>query len=172
MNIHYNSTLGRFEAEFTDFEGDLNAVKKCKFKTDGPPTWTWWTIKIESLNLLRGKHRPASGLNITEDAYRAYVPLAEMEAKNKEVKKALAKVKREPKQVDNYINPLTGYRDREDLPPAPPFEWSFKRPEPPALRCINCGVPVYKEYEKIEPWPICLYCEAQLESKDLQKTTS
>lgn len=164
MNINYNKVFARFEAEFSsDFEGDLAAVKACKFKTDGPPAWVWWTTKIDSLNKLRGKHRPASGLQITEEAYQAYVPLAELEAKNAEVKKAYKKVKRESKKKDNYLNPLTGFRDKEDLPPTPEFVWTLLKPEPPELRCIYCDAPVYQEYEKTEPWPACLYCEKIIE---------
>jgi len=181
LNIVYNASYGRFEAQFsTDFNGDLATVKGAGFKCDGPPTWTWWTVKLASLNKLR-ENKPISGLTINESAFQQYTHLAEMEAKNAEARKAFAPVaeeqkkakkqrKREEEKERTYttlvIPPKPGelydFIGAEDLPPMPPFE--FKNLPPPwtGPRCVYCRQPVYL-YEKQEPIPTCIWCEKNLE---------
>ena len=90
MNIRWNTTNKRFEAEFSaDFQGDLDAVKAAGFKTDGPPAWIWHTNKVAVLNSLRTSSRPASGLTIDNDALAVYVPLNIIAQKNAEIKQQL-----------------------------------------------------------------------------------
>jgi len=173
MNIRHNS--GSFEAEFsTDFHGDLAAVKAAGFRYDGGAR-IWHTEKLASLNKLR-ENKPASGLTIAEDAYKAYLRLSEIEAKNAEVRKQFAPIKekqeklkkeRKKKEIHDLIYhavtvpPKLGqdfdYVGAEDLPPMPPFE--FKNPILPHLGpwCYVCAAPVYF-YEKQIP-PTCLFCE-------------
>lgn len=177
MNIVYNSQFGRFEAQFsTDFNGDLAAVKGAGFKCDGPPTWIWWTVKLATLNKLREK-KPISGLTINESAFQQYTILSEMEAKNEAARAAFAPVKEEQKKAKKprkYVG-QTGYVcglkiphkpgelfdfiGKEDLPPSPESEQKPPAPLWTGPRCVDCNDPVYEEYERIEPVPICLWCE-------------
>lgn len=182
MNLIYNAQYGRFEAQFTtDFNGDLAAVKAAGFKCDGPPGWTWWTLKLASLNKLR-ENKPISGLTINESAFQQYTHLSEMEAKNETARQAFAPIKDEQKKVKkqrkkqeqiervyhNVVIPhkpgeLYDFIGAEDLPPMPPFE--FKNLPPPwtGPRCAYCRQPVYP-YEKQEPIPTCIWCEKSLDN--------
>ncbi len=180
MNLRYNQTLRRFEAEFsTDFAGDLAAVKTAGFRTDGPPVWAWWTDKIKALNALR-EHRPESGLSINQDALEVYETLTKMAEKNAEVKKQFAetrkKVKKEQVQQEQEEETLKIFAipegkmwiGPEDFPYKSPFISEIVPiPSPPSLRCSNCGEPVYF-YEQQDP-PLCLWCEIKNSKKVLDK---
>lgn len=181
MNIGYNTAFNRFEAQFsTDFQGDLAAVKTAKFKCDGPPTWTWWTAKLDALNKLR-ENKPTSGLTISEEAYAVYTRLSEIEKENaaarekfKPIKEEQAKQKkqRRKEQIDQkkyvtikiFPHPDDPWGDgvtKEDLPPMPPYE-NENKPEPHfGPWCVYCRAPVFF-FEKQEP-PTCLWCEKQLD---------
>jgi len=179
MNIRYNQTLRRFEAEFSaDFGGDLAAVKTAGFRTDGPPAWAWYTDKIKVLNSLR-EHRPESGLSINDDAWNVYESLTKMAEKNEEVKKQFAEVKKkvrkeqvqeeQEKIAEPFIVPEGKiWIGPEDLPSKPLFI-SVMDPIPPHpdLKCHVCGEPVYP-FELQWP-PTCLWCEAQKDKKELDK---
>lgn len=165
MNLRWNISLRRFEAEFSsDFNGDLAAVKGAGFKTDGAPQWVWHTSKAGPLTKLR-EVRPASGLTITPEARSQYTPLAEMEAKNAKIKAEAAshnKVQKKKLKVAEQIAnaiviPAKGYIDASDLPPMPPSCYKYTPPPRPETTCIICLAPVYF-YEKQNP-PTCLYCE-------------
>lgn len=171
MNIRYNQTLRRFEAEFSaDFGGDLTAVKAAGFRTDGPPVWIWWTDKIKILNGLR-EHKPESGLTINQDAWEVYESLAKMDAKNVEVKQQFAEVKKKVKKeqtqeeqekiAEPFIIPEGKlWLGLEDFSPKPPFISVLPAPPPhPTLLCHICHEPVFF-YEKQNP-PTCLWCETQ-----------
>lgn len=171
MNIRYNASLRRFEAEFsTDFNGDLSAVKISGFKPDtSSGAWVWWTAKAAVLNKIR-ENKPASGLTITNEAYDAYVPLAEQETRNAEVKKQAAainkaaKKERKNKELEAATTSLFAIPEGkiwigpDDLPPKPPFV-STIAPIPPFVGpvCVFCAGPVYF-YELQNP-PTCLWCE-------------
>ena len=160
MNIRYNPTERRFEAEFSDFNGDLAAVKKAGFKTTGAPGWVWWTAKIPVLNKLRA-NKPASGLTITDEAFSVYEPLALQEAKNDELRKLAAQAQKAQKKAENSSNWLPEGKDslgREDLPPHPPSDPRFTPPPPPDTLCSCCDQPVYF-YELQGVFPLCLWCE-------------
>jgi hypothetical protein len=111
-----------------------------------------------------------SGLTITNEAYDVYVPLAEQEAKNAEVKKQVAannkkaNKERKNKELEEKTTSLFAIPEGqiwigpEDLPPKPPFV-STIAPIPlfTGPRCVICAGPVYF-YELQNP-PTCLWCE-------------
>jgi hypothetical protein len=165
MNLRWNVSLSRFEAEFADFQGDFAAVKAAGFKTDGPPEWIWHTSKAGPLTKLR-LERPASGLTISPDAKLQYTSLWAVESNNARVKAELAghtkalkkKLKVEVEQVTNAVHiPAKGYLDASDIPPVPSILKQFIPPDRPTTLCIVCADPVYF-YEKQDP-PTCLWCE-------------
>lgn len=164
MNLRWSGTFRRFEAEFSDFQGDLAAVKAAGFKPDtSSGAWVWWTAKSAVLTKLRN-NKPASGLTITPEAREQYTALAALDAKNAEVKAALQKHQKEQKKTppkDSMKMCDLGFAciSKEDLPPMPPF--AQPRPQanldPNAMKCIICETPTYF-YEKQDP-PTCLWCE-------------
>jgi len=174
VNIRYSTAYGRFEAEFSqDFQGDLAAVKAAGFKPDtSTGAWVWHTAKIPVLQKLR-ENKPASGLTITPDGLEVFKKLEETHNRNTLIKAEAAKIakaqkkeRKDKEQEDETAKFLVIpdgkiWIDKEDLPPAPPYESSFVRPPSPSLRCITCNDPVYKEFELSDP-PICLYCEKTL----------
>jgi hypothetical protein len=172
MNLRWNPTFHRFEAEFsTDFQGDLTAVKTAGFRTDGPPGWVWYSLRAAPLNKLR-ENRPASGLTINADAKEQYVALWKVEEANAKIKaelathqKTLKKKLKEDKQDEAVASGPQmkmcelGFMciSREDLPPMLPYEKEYKAPPPPDLKCFICQAPIYF-YETQNP-PTCLWCE-------------
>ncbi len=161
MIISYNKTERRFEAQFSDFQNDLQAVKNAGFKTTGAiGGWVWWTSKIPVLEKLRA-NKPPGGLQITPDAYDVYAPLALQEQQNAEVRKQLAQARRQANKAKNSSNWLPDgkeYLSQEDLPPIPPLERNYTPPPPPDVLCSCCGEPVYF-YELQGVFPLCLFCE-------------
>jgi hypothetical protein len=163
MNLRWNGSLRRFEAEFSDFSGDLTAVKAAGFKTTGAPQWVWYSVKAAPLTKLR-ENRPASGLTITPDAREQYTALLKVDESNAPVKAALEAhkktLKKRAKIVEQEKNavviPEKGYIDASDLPPQPTHVKLYTPPPPPDTRCIICGDPVYF-YEQLNP-PACLWC--------------
>jgi hypothetical protein len=165
VNLKWNASLPRFEAEFSDFHGDLAAVKAAGFKTDGRPDWIWYSYKAEPLNKLR-ENRPASGLTITTDAKQQFAALHAVELNNAKVRAEFAehtkalkkKIKEETHEgMTLVVVPPKGYIEASDLPPFTPVCTQFNPPDKPSAVCIICGDPVYF-YEKQDP-PTCLYCE-------------
>src|ERR1700687_1948765 len=100
MNIVWDKSAREFVAQFDDFHTDLEAAKEAGFRTNGPPEWRWYAPSpgVKALNRLREK-RPASGLTISPEALEIYKPLAELEAKNTEVRKQLTEAKKKVKKV-------------------------------------------------------------------------
>ena len=181
MNIIYNQSLGRFEAVFsTDFAGDYNAVKAAKFKCDGPPGWVWWTKKIAALNGLR-ENRPASGLMITDEAFEWYTNLVKMEESNAKIladakpvleEEKKAKKQRRKQHVEEQTYHVISIPEKPgedfdhigpgDLPPMPPRQNAYIRPDHPGPWCMFCGEPLYS-YERND---LCLYCEKTLDRNE------
>jgi hypothetical protein len=165
VNLRWNP-IGRFEAEFSsDFQGDLDAVKLAKFKTDGPPGWVWHTNKIDVINRLR-KNKPQSGLSIYPQALQVYEQLKTQHDKNIEVKKQFKKAQlalKNSQEAAEGVQILQGkmFITKDDLPPMPPRVSDYVSPPPPDLKCLDCQDPVYWwEYPEI---PRCLWCQIQLE---------
>src|SRR6266403_3443547 len=136
MNLRWNGTYRRFEAEFsTDFNGDLAAVKAAGFKTDGAPGWIWYTYKAGPLTKLR-EARPASGLTISSEAREQYTCLWAVEEKNAKLKAELTahnkilkkKLKIEEQEGKAMPIPEKGYIDASDLPPLPPCVHTYTPP--------------------------------------------
>jgi hypothetical protein len=163
MNLRWNPTQRRFEAEFsTDFNGDLAAVKAAGFKTDGAPEWIWYTYKAGPLTKLRTQ-RPAL-LTISPEAREQYTALSTVEENNAKVKAELAVHKKELKKKlkieegsSELEIPEKGYIDASDLPPQKSLCIAFQIPPPPDTKCIICEDSVYF-YEKQDP-PTCIWCE-------------
>ena len=172
MNIRWNQSATRFEAEFSeDFQGDLNAVKEAGFKTDGPPNWVWYTSKIGILNRLRTSSRPPSGLTIDNEALAIYTPLNEIEEKSAEIKRqAAAKKKELAKERDsgeahNWLPEGKEYLSAEDfpltqlcLPNLSSDVLAYNGPN-----CVVCGGPIELPHNP----PICLWCEKELDKASL-----
>src|SRR5271166_1587642 len=127
MNLRWNSTLNRFEAEFSsDFQGVLAALKAGGFRTDGAPQWIWYSYKAGSLAKLKG--RP--GLAISPEARAQFNALWVVEERNAKVKAELAehkkalrkKLKIEEQEANAIEIPEKGYIDASDLPPMPTHE--------------------------------------------------
>ena len=171
MNLRWNSELRRFEAEFEEFNGDLQAVKSAGFKTDGAPQWIWYTYKAGPLGKLR-EARPSSGLTISQEAREQFTILWAVEQKNAEMKAQLAehnktlkkKLKIEEQEGNALVIPEKGYLDASDYPLMPPHPTAYIPPPPPTTKCIVCAVPVYF-YEKQDP-PTCLWCETTVLDPD------
>jgi hypothetical protein len=164
LNLRWNTSLRRFEAEFSsDFNGDLAAVKAAGFKTDGAPGWIWHTSKAGPLTKLRIL-RPGL-LTISPEARANYTLLSVAEARNAEIKAKAAehnKTQKKKQKIQEqatraFIIPEKGYIDASDLPPQPAYVSPFAPPPPPETRCIICAAPVYF-YELQDP-PTCLFCE-------------
>lgn len=172
MNLRWNGSLRRFEAEFsTDFQGDLASVKVSGFKTDGPPEWIWYSYKAEPLTKLR-ENRPASGLTITPEAREQFTSLATVEANNAKIKTELAahnkELKKKLKVADQDAKASAGPKmkmcaegylciSREDLPPMPPREGAYVAPVWDGPRCSICQSALLP-FERHNP-NICMWCE-------------
>jgi hypothetical protein len=173
MNIRY--TLGRFEAEFSsDFQNDLDAVKGAGFKPDtSTGRWVWWTSKIAVIEKLK-KKRPLSGLTATPEAAEAIRTFTEIEERNRPIREAAEKLKKEQKkkqkadQQEEVATHLVNIPDGkigigpEDLPYKAPYVSTFVKPSPPDLRCSFCQDPVYEGLERTIPFPVCMWCEKTL----------
>jgi hypothetical protein len=166
MRIIWNNE--RFEAEFSEFQTDLESVKSAGFRTDGPPGWTWHTQRVACLNYLR-KNRPKSGLIITEVALQKFNQLNEKAEQKAALKKQFQEANKKAKKQskDPEISGLTElvipegkiWISREDLSPSKEFVGTFTRPEPPKECCMICDDPIYF-YEHL----ICLWCEKESEN--------
>lgn len=171
MNLRWNGSYRRFEAEFSaDFNGDLAAIKAAGFKTDGPPEWVWYSYKAEPLTKLR-ENRPASGLTITPEARGQFTPMVAMEANNAKLKAELAAhnktLKKKLKTADQDTKASAGPKMKmceegylcisvEDLPPKPPYQ-NTKAPPWTGPRCTICDFPLLP-FELHDP-NVCMWCE-------------
>jgi len=174
MLIDYNPVSHLFVAQFSqDFQGDLDACKAAKFMTSGPPDWTWYAPPpgLPALERIR-KNKPASGLTITDAAYLVYQRLADIKAKNDEVKKLMKKAQAEAKKTPDKTPDAPDHDCGEhcwigpkDLPPEPPYVSPYPKSIPPDLKCYVCQTFVYEEYMLTEPFPVCLWCEKVLDKK-------
>jgi hypothetical protein len=166
LNLRWNTSFQRFEAEFSDFQGDLAAVKAAGFKTDGPPAWVWYSIKAAPLTKLR-ENRPAT-LTISPEARAEYTRLKEVEDRNaatkallvqhkKELKKKLKLDKQDSMKPDEYFDEVLQCVCIKITPK--PFESTnpFIKPPPPETTCFICGTPVYfYEYAEGQK-PCCMW---------------
>jgi hypothetical protein len=168
MLIDYDPARHVFVAQFSqDFHGDLDAVKTAKFMTTGAPDWIWFAPPpgLPALERIR-KNKPASGLTITDAAYAIYEQLAAAKLKNDEIKKLMKKAQKEAKQISIPDAILDEKWWDKESPPPEPFVSPYP-PSPPAdYECFVCKGPIYgSALDLLEPWPICLWCEKQLDEQ-------
>lgn len=172
MNLRWNGTFNRFEAEFsTDFQGDLAAVKSTGFKTDGAPQWIWYTYKAGPLTKLR-ENRPASGLTISPEARAQYTSLWATEQQNEAIKKqslALQKeLKKKVKIADQDAKAASGPQmkmcpegymclSKEDFPLVVTTCPTYTAPVWDGPRCSICDSQLLP-FEMHNP-NICTWCE-------------
>jgi hypothetical protein len=156
--ILWDSKNQSFNARFKDFRNDLDSVKLAGFKTTGPPDWIWYTQKIKPLKYLK-KHRPASGLEITQEALEKFQELSDREEKNDNLRKKLKKEKQKVKKTRNLDEQIY----QLNRPKQPDFQYTKYKPlDPPKELCIFCHDPVY-QYEVLEPLPVCLWCQKTIQ---------
>lgn len=173
MHLKWNPYDRRFEAALGSggFKADLEAVKAAGFKTDGAPSWVWYSLKAMPLKWLRENRPPVLTIDAEARAeYERLLPVeennarlkAELQVHKKALKKTLDKEKRQDALVTLDI-PEKGYISAEDLPPIPPSEKQYVPPPPPDVLCFVCRVPVYPyEYEEGTPNPTCLWCQKKV----------
>ena len=166
MNLNWNPGLRRFEVQFQDFQDEQPRVKAAGFRTDGPPSWQWYSIKLEPLTKLR-ENRPTT-LTISPEARTEYARLKEVEDRNaatkallvqhkKELKKKLKLDKQDSMRPDEYFDELLQCVCLKVE--AKPFESTnpFIKPPPPETACFICGTPVYfYEYAEGQK-PCCMW---------------
>lgn len=157
MRIVWNDTESVFVAEFSDFTGDLAAVKAAGFRTHGAPQWMWYSPSpgVIALDRLR-KYPPSSGLLITETALQKFNFLKEQFDKKKELKKTFKKlitaaqndsVKRPTYEKDGFSSYSVEPIDTE-------FVMKYTIPKPLSDYCFVCGDVVYPP----EQPDLCLWC--------------
>ena len=159
--INWSTEHNCFELKFQEFQGDLAAAKASKFKCTGPPDWVWYTDKTACLKYLQ-KNRPASGLEITQQALSRFQELSVQQDKNDELRKRLKDEKKKQKKVK--IDDPTIEVEVDEFEPIKVETKSFtyinkyKPPKPPDERCVYCSQPVYF-YEYTTPIGVCLWCD-------------
>jgi hypothetical protein len=169
MNLRWNPDLRRFEAEFgTDFRIEQPLTKAAGFKTTGPPSWVWYSIKAAPLTKLREDKPPV--LTISPEARAEYTRLKEVEDRNvatkaqlaahtKELKKKLKLDKQDTMKPDEYMDEVLGFVCCRVLPkPAPPVSSYDKVKIIPTERCVVCKEYLF-EYEYSPTGPkVCMWC--------------
>jgi hypothetical protein len=171
LNLNWNPDQHRFEVQFQDFASEQPRVKKAGFKTDGPPSWVWYSLKAEPLTKLRAD-RPAT-LTISAEARTEYTRLKEMEDRNaatkallakhaKELKKKLKGDKQDAMKPDEYFDEGLQCICLKVEPKPYHSNNPFIPPPPPETTCFICGSPVYYyEYGEAQK-PACLYCQKEV----------
>src|SRR5579863_6839445 len=158
-----------FQAEITvhteHWKSDVDLLKIAGFKTDGPPNWIWKTERIAPLDYLK-KHKPESGLFITELALEKYTFLKEQNEKKKVLKKELEKLKREVQahsapKWEEYSDEETGITCFVVKPSETKFKLDYVAPKPSDVLCFICGSPLYL----FDLPDICLWCDKQQQEK-------
>lgn len=186
MRISWNKEQSRFEVTFdsASFQNDLEVAKEAGFKTEGPPSWVWFTSKAKVLKKLK-ELRP-TGIAITQDALNMFGAICVEEDKREANKKFVAdlkaraagkptedekKVKREEREAKRRARGLGPIKKRAPRARGGQRTQDVNRvvqnisltkyvpPMPPTTLCIFCLQPVYDVYEKVDPLPVCLWCE-------------
>jgi hypothetical protein len=167
MRILWNND--RFEAELTPgdlWRNDKDSIQAVGFRTEGPPSWTWFTNKAANLNKLR-ENKPQSGLVLTQLALQKYQEINKQEEEKAALKKQFDLCKKEAGKVakkelakkDDYEY----YADDTGITcivvkAAEPIQMMHKFVRPSDLanaRCLICDDPLYFYEAK----NICLFCE-------------
>ena len=171
MNLNWNAEQRRFEVQFHDFPNEQPRVKVAGFKTDGPPSWVWYSIKAEALTKLR-ESRPAV-LTISPEARTEYARLKEVEDRNAAVKAQLAEHKKALKKKlktdkqdsikpNEYFDEMLQCVCTKVEPKPSCIANPFVRPAPPEITCFICGCPIYwYEYSESQK-PSCMWCQKEV----------
>lgn len=164
MRIIWNEEKSWFQAELTPgnlWRNDKDSIQAAGFRTEGPPSWIWYTTSSKTLNKLR-ESKPQSGLTITELALQKYQALEKKAAEKTALKKQVKKIKKDLGIGPGALHESKYYFDRDMgfecvvvEPKKSDYKWvAPKHPDPPA-RCVVCGDGLY--------WPdfndICLWCD-------------
>jgi hypothetical protein len=186
MLITYNPTEHRFELVLQSgpaWQAEMQLAQKAGFKCDGPPSWTWATMKALTVAKLK-ENRPAI-LEITPQALEEFNKLISQEQENqkivdqvKELKKEQRKKEKKAERIEELTASIPAYFQgkgeigREDLPRefierVNKKEIVLDKSNPPDLRCLYCNEFVYF-YERQEP-ATCIHCEAEYD-KFLKET--
>jgi hypothetical protein len=162
MIICWNNN--RFEAQFTDFQNDLDSVKTAGFRTSGPPDWMWFAPApgIKALDRLR-KSQPKSGLEITELALQHYKSITEKFKQKEDLRKQFKQAQKQAKKEqlileDTYLDLETGITCLIVKPIKSEFVSEYVRPIDPEERCLLCDVPLYPV---IDNGTFCAGCEIE-----------
>jgi hypothetical protein len=167
MNLRWNPSYRRFEVEFHNLWEEQPLVKAAGFKTDGPPTWLWWSAKSAPLTELREGKPPQ--LTINPDAKVEYIALKALEDKQaelkkiaqknaKELKKKLQHDKQDKLKPGEYFDEGVGFIClKVDTSRPLAVAQKYIPPPPPDEKCIICGEGVYPyEYATVIA---CLWCQ-------------
>ncbi len=173
MHLKWSQFERRFEAELShnNFQEDLEGVKAAGFKSTGPPTWVWYSLKAMPLKWLRENRPPVLTIEAgARTEYERLLPVeennarlkTELQAHKKALKKTLDREKRQGELITLVI-PEKGYISAEDLPPMLPSEKQYVPPPPPNVLCFVCRSPVYPyEYTEGIENPACLWCQKKV----------
>jgi hypothetical protein len=184
--ITYNPNEHRFELVLQSgapWQAEMQLAQSAGFKCDGPPSWTWATMKALTVAKLK-ENRPAI-LEITPQALEEFNKLISQEQENqkiidqvKELKKEQRKREKKQERIEELLTSIPTYwqgKDEigvEDLPQsvierARKREIVLDKSITPDLKCQYCHEPIYY-YETQEP-PTCIWCEVAYD--EFQKET-
>jgi hypothetical protein len=156
------------------WQAEMQLAQSAGFKCDGPPSWTWATMKALTVAKLK-ENRPAI-LEITPQALEEFNKLLPQEQENqkiidqvKELKKEQRKKEKKAERIEELTASIPAYFQgkneigREDLPQELIERLTKKTMltvgKSSDILCQYCHEPVYF-YEKQDP-PTCIWCEAQ-----------
>lgn len=179
MLITYNLATSRFELVLqsgANWNAEMELAKSVGFKCDGPPSWTWATLRATVVNKLK-QNRPTV-LEITPQALEEFNKALPQEQENEKIieqvktlKKAQRKQEKREQHVAELVTSIPEYwkgKDeigQEDLPQDVIDKCNKKTefiiPVAPILKCQYCHEPVY--YYEIQDPPTCVWCEVQLD---------
>lgn len=170
MRIIWNDQHSWFQAELSQgelWQDDENSVQAAGFRTEGPPTWTWYCTQSKPLNKLRDL-RPKSGITLTELALQKYTFLENKAAEKAALKKKIKELKKlnpEPgKESKFYFDQELGFECMVIEPGKSDFKWVPPIHPEPAAQCIICGGGLYiMDYDDV-----CLWCDKE-QKKTLDK---
>jgi hypothetical protein len=170
MRIVWNNEHSVFVAEFSDFQSDLEEVKKAGFRPLGtPPPWIWHAPPpgIKALNRLRDQ-KPKSGLVITETALQKYKPLQQQQVEKDNLRKQFKSAQKIAKKTevcedtrDTYIDTETGIICIVVKPSDTKFTWDHIKPSEPKEKCLACDCGLYLP---LDGKTFCMFCEKELDT--------
>lgn len=167
MRIIWNENRSWFQAELTQgelWQNDKDSLQAAGFRTEGPPSWTWYATRSKTLTKLRDL-KPKSGIVLTELALEKYnffeKKITEKTALKKQAKQILKEAD-SGQPFEEYFDEGLGFMcalvksKKSDFVWIPPVH-----PQPEAF-CIICGDGLYlMDYRDV-----CLWCDKQQKALD------